>query len=461
MGKLNDLTGQKFGDLLVVQKIQNYITPSGKNEVQWECLCNCGNKCNKTTNNLLHSKKVNLHCGCKPKSYVDKTGQKFGRLTVLGLSNIKNQDKNGHPIFTCLCDCGNQIDVSSDALRKSGVGGTKSCGCLNKELASKLGKNMIKDLSNRRFGRLTVIYQAENKVYKNNISLVQWFCKCDCGNEIILNTAKLTSGNTKSCGCLFKEKCNMVKKDIIGNRYGRLVVISRDKNTNYKNSTAIRYKCKCDCGSIVSVPYSSLRDGHSLSCGCLSKELISKRSVKDITGQKFGKLLALERDGTTNDKKAKWKCQCDCGSICIVSGKELRAGKTISCGCVKSLGENHIKDILTLLNIKFVQQYKILDCKDKSQLPFDFYLPSYNICIEYQGQQHYQPVDFANKGKEWAKKQFKLNQKHDKLKKDYCLSHNINFLEIPYWEYDNIKSIIINYIKNISQFNCEGKIIAC
>jgi hypothetical protein len=447
MAKLNNLAGQKFGDLLVIQKIQNYIYPSGKSEVQWECLCDCGNKCNKTTNNLLHSKKVNLHCGCKPKNYVDKTGQKFGRLTVLRLSDIKNQDKNGHPIFTCLCDCGNQIDISSDSLRKNANGGTKSCGCLNKELASKLGKSKIKNLINQRFGRLTVMHQAENKINKNNISLVQWFCKCDCGNEIILDTGKLISGNTKSCGCLFKEKCNMVRNNIIGNRYGKLVVINRDKNTNYENSRAIKYKCKCDCGNIVSIPYSSLTAGHSLSCGCLQKELISKRSVKDITGQKFGKLLVLEREGTTNDRKAKWRCKCDCGTICIVSGKQMRTGKIMSCGCIKSLGENYIKDILTSLNIKFVQQYKFSHCKDKVQLPFDFYLPDYNICIEYQGEQHYKPVDFAGKGIEWARKNFLSVQNHDKIKKDYCLSHNIKFLEIPYWDFDDIENILKQKLK--------------
>lgn len=54
----------------------------------------------------------------------------------------------------------------------------------------------------------------------------------------------------------------------------------------------------------------------------------------DITGQKFGRLLVIERSGATPDGKATWRCKCDCGNECIVSGKYLRGGNTKSCGCL-------------------------------------------------------------------------------------------------------------------------------
>lgn len=55
--------------------------------------------------------------------------------------------------------------------------------------------------------------------------------------------------------------------------------------------------------------------------------------MKDITGKKYGRLTAIEYSHTNNDKKAVWKCICDCGNVCFVSGKHMRSGNTTSCGC--------------------------------------------------------------------------------------------------------------------------------
>ncbi len=66
----------------------------------------------------------------------------------------------------------------------------------------------------------------------------------------------------------------------------------------------------------------------------------------------------------------------------------------MSCGCQNiSHGEFYIKTILEENNIKFEPQYKFDNCKNKFKLPFDFYLPDYNMCIEYDGLQHYRPIE--------------------------------------------------------------------
>ena len=83
-------------------------------------------------------------------------------------------------------------------------------------------------------------------------------------------------------------------------------------------------------------------------------------------------------------------------------------------------------------------------------LPFDFALFKDNKLIglcEYQGEQHYEPVDFANKGIEWAEKQFERNQISDNIKRTYCKDKDIRLLEIPYWEYENAENIILKFIK--------------
>ena len=105
--------------------------------------------------------------------------------------------------------------------------------------------------------------------------------------------------------------------------------------------------------------------------------------------------------------------------------------------CKRSKGEEIIKNYLTENKIIFNQQYYFDDCKYKNVLLFDFYLPNYNICIEYDGEQHYKII------KHWGgEKSFNDNKLRDEIKDNYCLNNNINLLRIKY--NDNI----IEKIKN-------------
>lgn len=107
--------------------------------------------------------------------------------------------------------------------------------------------------------------------------------------------------------------------------------------------------------------------------------------------------------------------------------------------CRESVGEKYIRKWLDLHFINFVYQKTFDDCKDINVLPFDFYLPEYNICIEYNGQQHYEAIDFAGRGKKWAEEKLTLTQYHDMLKYDYCAKNNIRLIIIPYWADVNVE----------------------
>ena len=118
--------------------------------------------------------------------------------------------------------------------------------------------------------------------------------------------------------------------------------------------------------------------------------------------------------------------------------------------CSASKGERHIAKILDDHNIQYKPQYWFEDCRIQLPLPFDFALFKSDELIglcEYQGEQHYEPVDFANKGLEWAEKQFERNQFSDNTKRTYCKENNIPLLEIPYWEYDNAENIILKFLE--------------
>lgn len=97
--------------------------------------------------------------------------------------------------------------------------------------------------------------------------------------------------------------------------------------------------------------------------------------------------------------------------------------------CRESKGEINIREYLKDKKINFISQFKFKECFNKLELPFDFYLPDMNICIEYNGEQHYRPVKYFG-----GDKGFSLRLKRDKIKKDFCKKNNIILIEIKYDE---------------------------
>lgn len=130
------------------------------------------------------------------------------------------------------------------------------------------------------------------------------------------------------------------------------------------------------------------------------------------------------------------KCK-KCGYVWTLNAQSLKANGTHCKKCSYTYkGEDRIIEILHNFNCNFIHQHKFEDCKDKKCLPFDFYLPDFNLCIEFDGEQHYKP--------KFGMDNFIQTQKHDKIKNEYCESHNIELLRIPYWEGSNSESIIKN-----------------
>ena len=103
--------------------------------------------------------------------------------------------------------------------------------------------------------------------------------------------------------------------------------------------------------------------------------------------------------------------------------------------CKESSGERHIRHYLQEHNIQFKTQYKFDDCKRKRCLPFDFYLPEYNICIEYDGRQHFEPVDVFG-----GEERLVEIQQNDSIKNQYCEKNHIKLLRIRYD--DNVRQIL-------------------
>ena len=300
------------------------------------------------------------------------------------------------------------------------------------------------DLTNQRFGKLIALREAtdEEKEYKNGVF---WYCQCDCGNTTIVRTHSLRCGETKSCGCYNKTRVAETQRakviDMTGERYGRLTVIKYDINSSPGSTHWI---CQCDCGNIVSVLRDSLIGSFTQSCGCLRKEVVSKRGKDKSThyninelNNRYGKLTVIRRhnelidDPVPNYGGIWWLCKCECGNELFVSGPSLRSGNTTSCGCNVSRGELLIKKILDNNNISYFSQFKVnLKNNVKYPLRFDFAVSTkdYNFYfIEFDGKQHFESVEYFG-----GEKYYKYTVNNDKLKNEFCKTNHIPLIRIPY-----------------------------
>lgn len=134
------------------------------------------------------------------------------------------------------------------------------------------GKHL--DLTGKKFGRLTVLHRKEKENQKER---AKWVCQCDCGNTTEVQTYFLTSGITKSCGCLQKDIVRARKQlketdlTLLHKKLNMLEVIGFD---GYK------LICKCDCGNTIKLFPSRFLTGQTKSCGCLKASTSSKNMKK-------------------------------------------------------------------------------------------------------------------------------------------------------------------------------------
>lgn len=274
------------------------------------------------------------------------------------------------------------------------------------------------------FGDFKVLYRVQSDTKQP-----KWLCECSlCHKQIIKDTPTLKH-NQNQCDC---------RNSLVGKTFGRWTV---EYLCDYKaKNRGYIYHCKCECGNEKDVPAETLRSGQSKSCGCYQKEIFSNnRKINppiDLTGQRFGKLVALYPLKNTDKKKHSiWHCQCDCGNTVDVDLSNLRRGLSKSCGCQSSRQEEEIIKLLTANNIDFKYQYKF---NDLPNLKFDFFIQDKYI-IEYDGQQHFYYTETG-----WdTQDHFNRTHKNDLIKNQYCFINNIPIIRIPYNQQYNFNDLIL------------------
>ena len=188
--------------------------------------------------------------------FKDITGQKFGKLSVLGVDHVEGKVT----YWKCKCDCGNETVVAGGAIKS---GHTKSCGCAHK-------KALLKNLVGMRFGSLVVESYARQEGKKHF-----WNCICDCGNKIEANGKVLRAGNRTSCGCARRKiKLTNRKHDLTNKQFGKLLAIEPVNHS--------RWRCRCECGTYKDVKTSDLVRGFVTSCGCTSLNFSGSKCENEI-----------------------------------------------------------------------------------------------------------------------------------------------------------------------------------
>lgn len=184
-------------------------------------------------------------------------------------------------------------------------------------------------------------------------------------------------------------------------------------------------------------------------CAKFSRAKKKTKTHDDFVDEVYKKNPNIEVVGKYTGIKTKMEFKCRiCDSTWSTTPDSILNCDTGCPTCAQSHGERIITNWLKNNIIDFVPQYKFDDCRDLERLPFDFYLPKHNICIEYDGIQHFQPVNFGGISDERAMINFQKTQKHDNIKNNYCTQHKIMLLRISYLQKNNIDVILNNTINN-------------
>lgn len=235
------------------------------------------------------------------------------------------------------------------------------------------------------FNRLFVMGRAPSIKQSNGKPISMWWCICSCPEHNIIKVRinNLTSNNTKSCGCLDKEKSLL----------------------NLKKATE----------------------------SCKAK----------LKGETIGNFLVLEELDERKYNSVVWRCKCLlCGNEnYYITTNTLLNHTPKSCGCeTRSKGAMIIEELLNKYNMPFIKEKTFDNCRfpdTNKPARFDYFV---NNCflIEYDGEQHYEERDLN-----YFRDTLEDRQKKDKFKTQWCKNNNIILIRIPYYEIDKIKNMTI------------------
>lgn len=238
--------------------------------------------------------------------------------------------------------------------------------------------------------------------------------------------------------------------DLTGQKFGRLTVLYRDTETE-KLKKDRHAMWKCQC----ECGNQTTVVGKDLRVGKTQSCgcLQKERASQNNSNQLIGKrygLLTVIEQMPSQNHRTYWKCKCDCGNETIVCARDLQAGDTQSCGCLFSKGEAKIEGFLQELKLTYKSQVTFDDFKTETGYKYRY---DFGIFDQQKLKcliEYNGKQHYSTSGGWNTSDQLQLTQLRDNLKLEYCKNNNIPLIIIPYTDYNKID---INYIKErIEQF---------
>ena len=254
----------------------------------------------------------------------------------------------------------------------------------------------------------------------------------------------------KKCGEVFVSRAKDMAQDpkcpnceSVLNRLGRIhekfsadFLIGHLDETVVTNAPIIHKKC----GHAFAVDLTIFK-GRCVNCSAHKAEKYFKSKVLEKLGSEYSFINFTHRPELSEGYRRGVVVEhFNCGHVYETSYSKILEGSKCP-NCVYSRGEKAVADVLDSLSIEYSREHTFEYLGRKR---FDFFIPSLNIAIEYDGEQHYKSID-AWGGEEYLESV----RQSDAFKNDFCDFMGIDLLRIPYWEFDNIDEIVTNFIDTV------------
>ena len=230
----------------------------------------------------------------------------------------------------------------------------------------------------------------------------------------------------------------------VGDIVNGLKIIAKSPMFKSNGDLIKAYLCECIVdGKKVQIRESHLKNGVGcMECAVIKRGIEQRKKHDDYVKEMADKNPFIEITGYYIDQDTKIEYRC---KLCGYEGMSLPNNLLRGGGCPicnMSIGEKKVMKYLQDHNIKYEFQYPFYNCKNIFCLPFDFYLPDYNTCIEYDGEQHFRAIEHFG-----GVEGFKRRQQNDNIKTDYCKDNNINLCRIRYDQ--NVNTELDNFLSNL------------
>lgn len=266
----------------------------------------------------------------------------------------------------------------------------------------------------------------------------EFIVRCEYNHDEYKTNLNILNKGRKAKGCPYCKYINKIQTNIDKVGYDNVKLYCENlgftlltPKEEYKGISS-NLQLICDKGHKFTISFANLKKRENKCSDCLKEERINK--AKNRANELNYTLFLLDHYENKNDKL---DILCDKGHSWHPTYDSFVNAKNKCLFCQYSKGEEVIEKILIENSIEYINQYQFDDCIYKRKLRYDFYLPDFNTCIEFDGIQHYEPQDYFG-----GDDSFEDLHCKDMIKNEYCQKNNINLIRIPYYELDNIEIIL-------------------